>query len=97
MFVIVVDFEIARESTHAFMALIRENAEASLRDEPGCRQFDVCVDETDPACVFLYEVYDDEAAFEAHTRSAHYARFAAASGEHVIDKRVRRLARRVPA
>jgi quinol monooxygenase YgiN len=29
-------------------------------------------------CVFLYEVYDDEAAFEAHTESQHYARFAAA-------------------
>ncbi|MFN3685413.1 putative quinol monooxygenase [Salinarimonas sp.] len=97
MFVIVVDFEIARESADAFMALIRENAEASLRDEPGCLQFDVCVDESDAASVFLYEVYEDEAAFEAHVASPHYARFAAASGEHVIDKRVRRLLRRVPA
>lgn len=70
MFVIVVEFEIVRETAAAFMALIRENAEASLRDEPGCRQFDVCVDETDPASVFLYEVYDDEAAFEACRKPA---------------------------
>jgi quinol monooxygenase YgiN len=38
---------------------------------PGCRQFDVCRDPLDPALFFLYELYDDEAAIQAHLDSPH--------------------------
>jgi quinol monooxygenase YgiN len=43
-----------------------------VRDEPGCRQFDVCTDPGQPDTVFLYELYDDLAAFEAHQTMPHY-------------------------
>ena len=44
------------------------NAKAARETEPGCLQFDVLVDPKDPAKLMLYEVYKDEAAFEAHQR-----------------------------
>jgi quinol monooxygenase YgiN len=48
------------------------NAAASVRDEPGCLVFDVLRDRSDPDLVWLYEVYTDEAAFEAHMRTSHF-------------------------
>ena len=79
MFVIVVEFLIHADFVEPFGAAINDNARASLATEPGCRQFDVCRDPTDPALFFLYEVYDDEAAFQAHLRTAHFAAMERAS------------------
>ena len=58
-----------------FRKLIVENARASVRDEPGCRQFDVVIPQGEKERVFLYEIYDDADAFEAHKRTAHFAQF----------------------
>jgi quinol monooxygenase YgiN len=41
--------------------------------EPGCRCFDVLVDRADAELAYLYQVYDDGAAFAAHKQTAHYA------------------------
>ncbi|MBD2838210.1 antibiotic biosynthesis monooxygenase [Pseudomonas sp. JM0905a] len=59
-------------SLDAFMDAMRVNAAASVRDEPGCLVFDVLQDRSDPDLVWLYEVYTDEAAFEAHMRTPHF-------------------------
>ena len=42
MYVIIVDFKIKSDRLADFLPLMQENATASLRDEPGCHQFDVC-------------------------------------------------------
>jgi len=54
MYVIIVNFEIDPEKIDAFLPLMRKNAAASARDEPGCRQFDVCHDPDQTGHVFLY-------------------------------------------
>ena len=51
------------------------NAKAARETEPGCLQFDVLVDPKDPAKLMLYEVYKDEAAFEAHQQAPHFKRY----------------------
>ena len=63
MFVVCVEFEIESGQTDVFMAAVRTNAEQSFNQEEGCQQFDVYLDRQFPNSVFLYEVYDDEAAF----------------------------------
>ena len=73
------------------------NARTSREVEPGCRQFDVCVDPDDPLRVFLYERYADEQAFDAHKASAHYRHFDAQAKEWVVGKVVRIYARCDPA
>jgi autoinducer 2-degrading protein len=91
--VILVDFTLAPETRAEFHRLVLENAAASLRDEPGCRRFDVLVPEGDSGDrVVLYEIYDDEEAFAAHVRTDHYARFAEATEALVRTKTVTRLA-----
>ena len=41
-----------------FLDAIKVNAGHSVAREPGCRQFDVCVDPARGERVYLYEVYD---------------------------------------
>jgi (4S)-4-hydroxy-5-phosphonooxypentane-2,3-dione isomerase len=91
MFVLVVEFRSHAESVASFSAAINENARASLATEPGCRQFDVCRDPAEPALFFPYEVYDDEAVFQAHLRTEHFAAMERASAGWVEKKTVRRL------
>ena len=40
--------------------------------EPGCRAYILHEDPTDPSALFLYEQYDDVAAFDAHCVSPHF-------------------------
>ena len=77
MFVLQVSYiGIKPESVDAFMQKALENADAA-RKEAGCRQFDVLVDPNDKTKVMLYEVYNDEKAFEAHQQTAHFKKYLA--------------------
>ncbi|MCD6043589.1 MAG: hypothetical protein K0R40_3192 [Burkholderiales bacterium] len=75
-FVLVVNIRIKPDGVDSFMAKLGENASAA-RKEPGCRQFDVLVDPKDRTKVMLYEVYDDEKAFEAHQQTPHFKKYVA--------------------
>ncbi|MGY4525608.1 putative quinol monooxygenase [Pseudomonas sp. TE21394] len=55
-----------------FLNAIKVNAAASVASEPGCLVFDVSQDRVDPDLIYLYELYRDDAAYEAHTQTAHY-------------------------
>lgn len=88
-FVIVVEFRLKPGTFESFRRLIVENARASVRDEPGCRRFDVLVPEGDRETVVLYEIYDDRAAFQAHLKTPHFAVFDRESRDLVAAKTVR--------
>lgn len=92
MFAVIVTFEVTPEGAGAFLDLVTQNAQASVRDEPGCHQFDVCTDPARPGEVFLYEVYDDAAAFATHMTTAHFISFDADSAPFVVSKSVRTYA-----
>lgn len=91
MYVITVEFTIHLEHLAAFMTLMLENASLSRETEPGCRRFDVCFDPQQPERVFLYEIYDDRAAFEAHLATAHFKSFDSAVKTMVAAKAIRAL------
>ena len=88
MYAVAVEFEIDPSQWDAFMPLMLENAAHSRTGEPGCRQFDVCAGPPAPATVFLYELYDDRAAFDAHLASAHFKAFATATGSMIVNRRI---------
>ena len=92
LYAVTVTFRLRHGTAEAFQPLIRENARAALSEEPGCRRFDVCQPVGgDGHEVFLYELYDDRAAFDAHLASAHYKAFDAATREMIAEKRVAHL------
>ncbi|PYB71129.1 antibiotic biosynthesis monooxygenase [Pseudomonas sp. LB-090624] len=59
-------------SAEAFLTAIKANAAASVATEPGCLVFDVSQDRVDPQVIYLYEIYRDDAAYDAHTQTAHF-------------------------
>ena len=86
MYVVTVTFRLHPKSMAAFMPLMLQNAQTSRLQESGCRQFDVC---RDGEGVFLYEVYDDRAAFDAHLESTHFKDFDRAVADMIASKEVR--------
>ena len=62
-----------------FLEAIEVDALGSERDEPGCARFNVLQDERDENVYYFYEVYEDQAALEAHRAMPHYAVWRAAA------------------
>jgi quinol monooxygenase YgiN len=93
-FVLSVAIRIKPENVDVWISKALENA-AGSRKEPGCRQFEVLVDPADRAKVMLFEVYDDEKAFEAHQQTPHFKKYLAeavpllASRERQVWKKAR--------
>ena len=75
MYVLLLKFQVKPENLDQFIEEILVDASTSVAKEPGCFQFDVSRDEDDPNVIYLYEVYADKAAFEAHLETPHLKRW----------------------
>ncbi len=93
---LIVEFRIKPEHVAAFQVAIVDNARASRETEPGCRQFDVCRDLAQPGLFMLYELYDDEAAVQAHLCSTHFLQMNQVTAGWVDRKSVWRCERLAP-
>jgi quinol monooxygenase YgiN len=87
MLVVAVTFYTTADGFPEFLDLVRANAVQS-RTEPGCSRFDVCTASDGAAEVFLYEIYDDQAAFDTHLRTPHFLEFNQAVAPLVTSKKV---------
>lgn len=81
MYVIIAPIQIKEGHKEQFMQAIIEDAKGSVNDEPGCLRFDVIQDTGDENRIWLYEVYRDEAAFQAHTQAPHFIKFRDATAD----------------
>ena len=81
MYIIVAPIQIKDGFKEPFIKGITENARGAVSDEPGCLRFDVIQDANDDNRIWLYEVYRDEAAFQAHTQAPHFIKFRDASAD----------------
>jgi len=88
MFAVVVQFQLKPGAMQDFLPLMIENARTSKTAEPECHQFDVVTDTDTPDVVFLYELYTDAAAFQAHLKTDHFLRFDAEVADMIADKDV---------
>lgn len=71
-FAVVATYEIAPDMVDTFLPFLLAHRDRCLRDEPGTLRFDVLRPASN---LMLYEVYEDEAAFQAHRIGASVARF----------------------
>ncbi|GLY17083.1 antibiotic biosynthesis monooxygenase [Kineosporia sp. NBRC 101677] len=84
-YVVLVTLDIDVQQEKDFLHEIQVNAEASLRDEPGCLRFDVLRVDAEPGRFLLYEIYRSQEAFEVdHRSTAHYARWRKAAARFVL-------------
>jgi autoinducer 2-degrading protein len=84
MFSVVVQMQARPGKRDEFLAAMGENAASSVRDEPGCRRFDVCSVADDEHRFVLYEHYTDAAAFDAHRATPHFLRWREAAADLLV-------------
>ena len=88
-FVIWVVFRLKPGCRDRFLELVKTNATASVRDEPGCSRFDVATPhQGGDDVVVLYEIYDSADAFQAHLQTPHFKVFDQETAALVEDKRI---------
>ena len=85
-----VELDIAPGQIDAYIAAVKENGAAAVK-EPGCRSSTSRALEKDPNHVFLFEVYDNAAALEAHRATDHFKKYAATVKEMVAKREIRVL------
>ena len=49
--------------------------QAESRKEPGCLMFNITTDNADPNILYLFEVYKDDKAVEAHKKMLHFLKW----------------------
>lgn len=84
MYSLSVTVQVQPERRAEFLAAITRNAEASVRDEPGCLRFDVCSVEGDENRFLLYELYTGPEAFQAHRAAPHFQAWRAAAERTLV-------------
>ena len=87
MFSLTVQMQVRPGRREEFLDGMSANAEASVRDEPGCLRFDVCSDAADDHRFVLYELYVDADAFAAHKTSPHFLRWRSMA-EEIVESQV---------
>jgi autoinducer 2-degrading protein len=86
-FAITVLFELVDGAFARFHELVSDNARQSVESEAGCLRFDVLTPVTaEGSQVFLYEIYEDRAAFDVHLASTHFKLFDQLSRDLVRNK-----------
>jgi (4S)-4-hydroxy-5-phosphonooxypentane-2,3-dione isomerase len=72
---LVATMDVAPGRRDELLPLLKAHGVRSLRDEPGTLLFEVLVPREDDGKLLIYEVYQDDEAFEAHRNAASVARF----------------------
>jgi quinol monooxygenase YgiN len=67
----------------AYLALLREEIEASVRLEPGVLTLNAVALKDSPDHIRLMEIYADQDAYEAHLKSPHFAKYKKATATMV--------------
>jgi autoinducer 2-degrading protein len=90
LYINAVDLDINPADIDAYLAALKENGAKSVT-EPGCREFNIHVQASNPNHVFIYEVYDNAAALEAHRTTDHFKKYAATTAKMVAKRDVRAM------
>jgi quinol monooxygenase YgiN len=77
LYVNAVDIDVVPGQIENYLAALKENGAAAVQTEPGCREFNITVSQNDPNHVFIFEVYDNAAALDAHRQTDHFKKYAA--------------------
>ncbi|MGO8920653.1 MAG: putative quinol monooxygenase [Stellaceae bacterium] len=85
LYINAVDIDVVPGQIDNYLAALKENGVASVK-EPGCREFNITVSQNDANHVFIFEVYDNAAALEAHRQTDHFKKYAATTKEMVAKR-----------
>jgi autoinducer 2-degrading protein len=84
----VVDLEIAPGELDKFLAALRTNAAATIK-EPGCLRYEILQSPGNPTQILIFEAYENEAAVQAHRAADHFKAYQAATKDLVVKRQSR--------
>lgn len=88
MLAIVVEFQVKPAGLDAFKTAVAAQARNSVENESGCTRFDVCYSRENPTECHLYELYDDQAAIDAHLATPYFEQFGKDVQDLLVSKKV---------
>ncbi len=91
--VMIAEYTLAANSQDRFEALMREYARSALEHFAHFEQFDVLLSRDDPNRAFVYEVFADDAAYQAYKTSGWVDRVRDTYADIVTDRRITRCLR----
>ena len=77
------ELQIVPAQLDAYLALLREEIEASVRLEPGVLTLNAVALKDAPDHMRLMEIYADQAAYETHLKSPHFIKYKTATAAMV--------------
>jgi autoinducer 2-degrading protein len=84
----IVEIEVKPEEMDKFLVALKENAAATIK-EPGCRRYDFMRLASTPNQIWIYEVYENAAAVEAHRATEHFKTYVTATRDLVVKRQSR--------
>jgi quinol monooxygenase YgiN len=75
--------EIDSSQLEQYKAMLKEGIETAVRVEPGVLALFAVYDQDHPTQVTVFELYADEAAYEAHLQTAHFKKYKSGTREMV--------------
>ena len=82
------ELEIEPSRLEQFKSAVREEMEISVRIEPGVLAIYAVAEKDNPAKLRFFEMYSDEAAFQAHIESPLFQKFRTITRDMVISRKL---------
>jgi quinol monooxygenase YgiN len=87
-FVRVAELEIDPAQREAYQAAVKDEMETSVRVEPGVLAIYAVAEKENPAKLRFFEMYADEAAYQAHIQSAHFQKYVTTTRGMITSRRL---------
>jgi quinol monooxygenase YgiN len=80
----IAELEIDPDQINAYIALLREEIEASIAFEPGVLALNAVSLKNNPTSIRLLEIYASEQAYQSHLQSPHFLKYKTLTAEMVM-------------
>jgi quinol monooxygenase YgiN len=87
-YVRIAELEIDPARLEAYKAAVREEMEASVRVEPGVLAIYAVAEKESPTRLRFFEMYADEAAYNAHRDSPHFRKYVEATKDMIVSRKL---------
>src|SRR3954462_15276573 len=87
-YVRIAELEIDPARLEAYKASVKEEMEAAVRVEPGVLAIYAVAEKDNPSRLRFFEMYADEAAYRSHIESAHFRKYAKATKDMILSRRL---------
>jgi quinol monooxygenase YgiN len=75
MMIRIAEIEIEPAYLDQYLAILKEESEASVRIEPGVISIYPMYEQEDPAKIRILEIYETKEAYEAHLQTPHFIKY----------------------